>query len=111
MHIEELLRARIEGLHILVSDGPRWRYAAVVTEFAEVFRAETEHRCAIDFSLAAHEIGLLRVQVLAFLIDPDVLRVIAVFEENIGGVPVGFFLGEKRPAFQDEYLFSCTCEL
>ena len=63
-------------------------------------------RRAVDFRLSAYKVGLLWVQVLAIFIQPGFLGVIAVIEENGGGVPVQFFLRHERTALQDENILA-----
>ena len=67
---------------------------------AEVFRAHAKHCGAVHLGLPAYEVGLLRMQVLAFLVLPDLFGVIPVVEKNGGGVPVQLFLRHEGAALQ-----------
>ncbi len=100
--VEKLLGLGIEGLEIGVGDGPGGGDAAVVPDDAEVLGAHAEHGGAVDFGLAADEVGLLWVEVLAVLIVPGLAGVIAIGKKNRGGGPVELFLREKRAALQDK---------
>ena len=106
MDVKELFRAGIIRLHIGVGDGPRGRDAALVPDDAEIFGAHAEHGRAVHFGLAAHEIRLLRVELLAVFILPGFLGVIAVVEEDRGGIPVELFLRQEGAALQDQDLLA-----
>ena len=99
---EELFGSGVEGFEVGVGEGPGGGDAAFVVDDAEVFGAEAEERGAVDLGLAADEVGLLGVEVVVVLVEPDVFGVVAVVEEDGGGVPVEFFLGEKRAALENE---------
>jgi hypothetical protein len=64
--------------------------------------AEAEESGAVDLSLAAYEVGLLGMEWLVVLVEPDIFGVVAIVEEDGGGVPVKFFLREEWTAFEDE---------
>ena len=95
-------------------EGGRWDLAGeIVVKMAicrdEFFGAEAEQGRAIDFGLAAYEVSLLRMEEL--LVDPHIFRVVAVVEEDSGGVPVEFFLGKKGSTLEDEDAFACVREI
>ena len=69
---------------------------------AKVFGAHAEHRRAVHLGLASHEIGLLGVERLAVLILPGFLGVVAVVQEDGGGVPVELLLWHEGAALQDQ---------
>ncbi len=48
---------------------------------------------------------------LLVLVEPDIFGVVAVVEEDGGGVPVEFFLRKKRAALEDEDAFACLREM
>ena len=73
---------------------------------AKVFRAHAKEGCAVDLGLSTHEVGLLRMQVFPILVLPGLLGVIAIIQENRGGVPVQFFLWHERSAFEDQDLLA-----
>jgi len=100
--VEELFGARVVGLHVGVGDGPGGGDAALMLDHAEVFRTHAEEGGAVDFGLAADVIGLLGVEGLVVLVVPGFGGVVAVLEEDGGGVPVEFFLGKEGAAFEDE---------
>ncbi len=108
---EEFFGAAVEGFEVRVGEGPRGGDAAFVMEDAEVFGAKAEEGGAVDFGLAADEVGLLRVEWLAVLVEPDVLGVVAVVEEDGRGVPVEFFLGEEGAALEEEDALPCLREM
>ena len=103
---EELFGTAVVGFEVGVGEWPRGRDAAFVVDDAEVFSAEAEECGAVDLGLAADVVGLLGVKGLVVLVEPDVFGVIAVVEEDGGGVPVEFFLGKKRAALEDEDAFA-----
>ena len=110
VNVEELFGLGVEGLEVCVGDGPGGRDAALVLNDAEVLCAHAEHGCAVDLGLAADEVGLLRVKVLAVFVVPGFASVIAIVEEDGGGRPVEFFLGHKGAALEDEDALACLSE-
>ena len=100
--VEELFGAGVVGFEVGVGDGPGGGDAAFVLDDAEVFGAHAEHGGAVDLGLAADEVGLLGMERLAVLVLPDFGGVVAVVEEDGGGIPVEFFLGEEGAALEDE---------
>jgi hypothetical protein len=82
-----------------------------VVEDAEVFGAEAEESGSVDFGLAADEVGLLGVEGLVVLVEPDVFGVVAVVEEDGRGVPVEFLLWEKGAPLEDENALPCLCQV
>ena len=90
MGVEELFGAGVVRLEVGVGEWPGGGDAAFVVEDAEVFLAQAKEGGAIDLGLAADEVGLLGVERLAVLIEPDILGVVAVVEEDGSGVPVSF---------------------
>jgi hypothetical protein len=69
---------------------------------AKVSGPHAEHRGAVDFGLAAHEIRLLGMQWFAVLILPGFFGVVAVVEEDRGRVPIKLLLRHERAALQNE---------
>ena len=102
VHVKELLGAGVIGFQIGIGDGPRRRYPAFVVDDSEVLGTHAKQRRAIDFRLSPHKVGLLWVQFLAIFIQPGFLGVIAVIQENRGGIPVQFFLRHERTPLQNE---------
>jgi Fic family protein len=102
VNVEQLFGLGVVGLQVGVADGPCGGDSTFVVDDAKIFRAHTEHGCAIDLCLAAYEVGLLRMKFFAVFVLPDFFGVIAVIEKDSGGVPVEFFLGHERTAFKDE---------
>jgi len=111
MDVEEIFGLRVEGFDVGVGDGPGGGDAALVVDDAEVLCAKAEHGGTVDLGLASDIVSLLRVERLALLILPDLFGVVAIFEEDGGGIPVELFLREKRAAFKDEDVFACTGEM
>ncbi len=105
--VKELFGAGVEGLHVRVGDGPGGRDTPFVLDDAEVFGTHAEHGCAIDLSLAADEVRLLRVKRLVVLVVPGFFRVVAVFEEDGGGIPVELFLRHEGATLEDKNAFAC----
>ncbi len=100
--VEEFFGASVVRLHIGIGDGPRGRDAAFVPNDTEVFGPHAEHSSTVNLGLSPDEIGLLRVQWVAFLILPGLLGVVAVVEKDGGGIPVKFLLRHERTALKDE---------
>ena len=109
--VEEFFGARVVGLHVGVGDGPGGGEAALMMDFAEIFCAHAEHGGAVDFCLSADVIGLLRVERLVVLVVPGFGGVVAVLEEDGGGVPVELFLGKEGAALEDEDAFASAREM
>src|ERR1700733_11506157 len=108
---EELFCTAIVGFEVGIGEWPGGRDAAVVVDDAEVFCAEAEECGAVDFGLAAHVVGLLGMEGLVLLVDPDIFGVIAVVEEDGGGIPVEFFLWQKSAALEDEDALPCLGQM
>src|SRR5271154_5532074 len=104
---EELFSATVIGFEVGVSERPCGGDAALVMDDAEVFCAEAKERGAVDLGLASDEVGLLGVQGLVVLVEPDVFGVVAVVEEDGCGVPVEFFLRKEGSALEDENALPC----
>ena len=64
VHLVELLGQRVVGLHLVVADRPRRRYAVVVLELAEVLLAQAVERRAVELRRAADEVVHLRLECL-----------------------------------------------
>ena len=109
--LEEFFSARVVRLHIGIGDGPRGRYAAFVLDDAEVFGSHARQSSAIDLGLAADEVGLLRVQWVAFLVLPGLFGVVAVVEEYRGSIPVELFLRHEGTALKDKDFFADLGEM
>ncbi len=106
VHMEQLLRARIVGLHVGIADRPCRRNPALLMHHPEVFRAHPEHRRAVHLRLATDVVGLLRMQRLTVLIVPRLLGVIAVVQKHSRRAPVQLLLRQKRPALQNQNAFT-----
>ena len=100
--VEEFFSLGVEGFKVGVGDGPGGGDAALVMNDAEVLGAHAEHRGAVDLGLAADEVGLLGVEVLAVLVVPGFAGVVAVVQEDGGGGPVELLLGQEGSALEDE---------
>jgi hypothetical protein len=108
---EEFFGASVVRLEVGIGERPGGRDAALVVENTKVFGAKPEEGSAIDFCLAADEVGLLGVERLIVLVEPDVFGVVAIVEEDGGGVPVEFFLREERAALENENALPSLCEM
>src|SRR6266850_2471894 len=60
VHMVHAFRARVVGLHLLVSDRPGRRDATVVPQLAEVGLAQAEQRGAVELRVAAHRVVRVR---------------------------------------------------
>ena len=94
---EEFFGTAVVGLEIGVGERPCRRDAVFVMEDAEVLGAEAEKRGSVDLGLASDEVGLLRVERLIVLVEPDVFGVVTVIEKDGRGIPVKFLLGRNGP--------------
>src|SRR5258705_4407170 len=90
VHLIEVFGFGVIGFQLVVADGPRRRYAAVMTKLAKVFFAQTKQRRAIKFRIAAHEIIRMRVQLFAVNVAPGFFSVVLSVEVNRAGAPVVF---------------------
>ncbi len=108
---EELFGTGVVGLEVGVGERPCGGDAAFVMEDAEVLGTEAEEGGTVDLGLAADVVGLLGVEGVVVLVEPDVFGVVAVVEEDGGGVPVEFFLGEKGAALEDENALASLREM
>jgi hypothetical protein len=108
---EEFFGTAVVGLEIGVGERPCRGDAVFVMEDAEVLGAEAEERGTVDLGLASDEVGLLRVERLIVLVEPDVLSVVTVIEKDGGSVPVKFLLGEEGAALEDEDTLAGLCEV
>ena len=80
--VEEFFGAGVVRFHIGVGDGPSRRDAAFMMDDAEIFGAHAKQGGAVNLGLSADEVGLLRVQRVAFLVLPRLFGVVAVVKEN-----------------------------
>jgi hypothetical protein len=99
---KEFFGAAVVRFEVSVGEGPGGGDAPFMVEDAEVLNAEAEEGGSVDFGLAADKVGLLRVEWLIVFVEPDILGVIVIVEEDGGRVPVEFLLGEEGAALEDE---------
>jgi hypothetical protein len=99
---EERFGTAVVGFEVSVGERPCGRDAAFVVDDAEVLGTEAEEGSAIDLGLTADEVGLLRMERLIVFVEPNIFGVVAIVEEDGGGIPVEFFLRKKRATLKDE---------
>ena len=71
-------------------------------ELAEVLLAEAVERRAVELRRPADEVVDLRLERLALLVVPGVLRDVAVVDEDVGGIPVLRFARKPVAALEQE---------
>ena len=101
-----LLGLRVVGLEILVAERPGGRDAVVVFQDAEVLFAQAVERGAVELRGAADEVVHAGLEFVPVLVAPEVLRGVAVRDENLGGRPVLGLAGQPAAAFEDEDAFA-----
>ena len=77
-----------------------------MAQLAKILRAHAQKRRPIDLGIAADIIMDARMERLAVFIKPCFLGRVFAIGKNRAGIPVVFFLGKKRTAFQDQYAFA-----
>ncbi len=70
VHVVQVLGLRVPGLEVVVRQRPLGRDAVDVVNGAEVTLAHAEQDRAVDLGVAADVVVLLRVELLAVLVDP-----------------------------------------
>ena len=98
----ELLRLRVVRLELVVRDRPRRRDSVVVAQLAEVLAPEPVQRRTVELRLAADVVVDARLEGLALLVVPRLLRDVAVLDEDLVGVPVLDLARQPVAALEDE---------
>ena len=102
VHFVEVLRLGVVGLDLVVADRPGRRDAVVVLELLEVLLPQAVERGAVELRRAAHEVVDLRLERLALVVVPGVLRDVAVVDEHVLGKPVLRLAREPVAALQQQ---------
>src|SRR5436190_3499802 len=88
VHLIEVFSFGVIGFQLVVADGPRRRYAAVMMQLPEVFFAKTKQCRAVKFGVAADEIVRMRVELLALNIPPRFFSVVLSLEVDGACAPI-----------------------
>ncbi len=100
----EVLRLGVIGLQVVVGDRPGRRDPTMVAKLAEVLRAETEQRSAVELGVPADVIVDLGLELVAVPVVPDLLREVLPAYEYRLGLPVVALPWQERSSFQPEHL-------
>ena len=76
VHVIKVFSLRVIGLHLVITDGPRGRDSAVMTNLSKVFLAQAKQSRAVELRVATDEIIGMRMQRLAFTVVPGFLCVV-----------------------------------
>ena len=106
VHLVELLRLRVVGLHLVVGDGPGRRDAILVLDLAEVLGAQAVERRAEHLGRAADEVVHLRGELLVLGVVPGVLRLVAAVDKDVLGPPVLRLASQEVPSLQQQDLLA-----
>ena len=106
VHLVELLRLRVVGLHLVVGDGPGRRYTILVADLAEVLGAQAVERGAEHLAGAADEVVHFRGELLVIGVVPGVLRLVATIHKDILGPPVLRLASQEVPPLQQKDLLA-----
>jgi hypothetical protein len=74
----------------------------VVTQLAEVLRAQPEQRRAVELGVAADVIVHLRRELVAVAVEPELRCPIRALDEHGGGVPVVALARQVVAAFEQQ---------
>src|SRR5207248_2765508 len=88
VHVVELLGARVVRLQIVIGDRPRWRDAAVMTDFAEVLAAQPEQRSTVELRVSTYPVIRVRVEIPAVSVLPELAGLVLAFEIDHPRIPV-----------------------
>ena len=102
VHVIKLFRLGVVGLHVIVSNGPCRREAAVMADFTKIFFAQTEQRRAVEFGIAADVIVGVRMKFVAVFVMPHLFGLIFTFEVDGTGIPVVFLARHIPAPFQEQ---------
>ena len=102
VHEVEMLGLGVVRLEIGVADRPRRGDAAVVTQLAEVLRAQPEQRRAVELGVAADVVVDLRRELVAVAVEPELRRPVLALDEHGGGVPVVALARQVVAAFEQQ---------
>ena len=106
----EVLGLGVVGLEHVVPDRPGRRDPIVVLQFPEVPLAQSIERRAVELGRPADGVVDLRLECLAVLVVPGVIRDVAVVHEHRSRVPVLGLAGQPVAAFEDQHPLPGRCQ-
>src|SRR5215470_12709853 len=74
VHLIQMFGFGVVGLKFVVVDRPGWRDAAVMSNLAKVFPAQTEQRRTVEFRIPTDVIVRVRMKLVAVDVAPRFLR-------------------------------------
>jgi hypothetical protein len=102
LHEVEALGLCVVRLEVLVRDRPRRGRAAVVVDLLEVALAQTEEDGPVDLRVTADEVLRVWAEALAVLVDPTLLRDVAIVAEDLLRIPVLGLARQVAAALEEE---------
>src|SRR6185503_21102596 len=111
VYVIEVLGLGVIRFQLVVTDRPGRRDAAMMTNLAEVFFAQTKERRAVELCITADEIIRVRVQCLPVAIAPRLFGVVFTFEIDGASAPVILLARYVIAAFEEEDLLAGGREL
>ena len=103
VHQVEVLRLGVIGLQVVVRDRPGRRDPTMVAKLAEVLRAETEQRRAVELGVPADVVVDLGLELVAVPVVPELLREVLPAYEHRLGLPVVALPRQERSTLQPEH--------
>src|SRR5215471_15101088 len=102
VHVVALLREGVVRLELVVRDRPGRRDPVVMLELAEIFGTQAVQGSAVQLRRTADEVMHLRLERLALLVVPRVLRHVAVVDEHLFREPVLGFTRKPVAALEQQ---------
>src|SRR5262245_41402987 len=97
-----LLRPRVVGLQVLVTDRPGRRDAVVMVEFPEILAPQTIQRSTEEFGRAADKVVHLRLKRPAITVVPGIGGDVAILLKDRRRIPVLSLALQPVATLQDQ---------
>src|SRR5215510_3016110 len=88
VHLVEVFSLGVVRLQFVITNRPSRRNAAVMTNLAKIFFAQTKQRRTIKLGVPAYVVICVRMKLLTIRVTPGFLRVVPGFEVNGARAPV-----------------------
>src|SRR5918993_882023 len=95
VHVVEALGAFVVRRERVVINRPPWRHAFHVLDRLEIFPPKAIEHAAPELRVAADVVMSVRAELLAPLVDPPLIRLIAELFPDGFGIPVLVFLRDE----------------
>src|SRR5207245_2637111 len=106
VYLVQMFRLGVIGLHLVVTDRPRRRHAAMVLQFAKIFLAQTEQGGPVKLGISAHVVVGVWMQVFTVLVMPLLVRVVLGVDVDGFRTPVVFLARHVVAALQYQDAFA-----